>query len=179
MAKTSAMNQIAVIQAEVGDVVGAKRTVSQISEEGEKGTAKVTVVCFVNGFPVYDCPPVYFPAPDCRQCGALVPNDQFIPWADARSGASQQPAQGSSPSPGWGGRDSRGNQYFLARDRAPDRVLLRAPADLPSDYLAADPQHGPVVDFVDDYDRHGTRITSRRYADGHAVIESLRPSDTR
>jgi hypothetical protein len=31
-----------------------------------------------------------------------------------------------------------------------------------------------LVDFTDDYDSRGTRVTSRKYADGHVVIETPR-----
>ena len=56
MAKTAAMHDIALIQASAGDFQGAKRTVSQISEDGEKIPAEVTVVSFCNGHPIYHCP---------------------------------------------------------------------------------------------------------------------------
>ena len=46
------------------------------------------------------------------------------------------------------------------------------PQGLPANYLAADPHHGAVVDFRDEYDSYGTRVTSRRYADGYSVIET-------
>ncbi len=53
-AKTWGMNQIAVLQAAAGDVQGAKRTLSQIDEEGPKRPAEVTVVWFCNRTPVYE-----------------------------------------------------------------------------------------------------------------------------
>jgi hypothetical protein len=64
----------------------------------------------------------------------------------------------------------RGSQYF--RDRSPDRVPAEVPRGLPANYLAADPRHGAVVDFRDEYDSYGTRVTARRYADGSLVIET-------
>jgi hypothetical protein len=131
MAATCAMHQIAVIQAAHGDVQGAKRTVSQITDEGERAASIVTVVRCINGQPVYYCPPA--------GCSCLAP------------------------------------AAFLSWDRRPDRVPARVPLDLPSNYLDPDPRHGPVVDFSDDHDYRGTRVTSRTYADGYAVIETPHP----
>jgi hypothetical protein len=68
------------------------------------------------------------------------------------------------------GRD--GSQIY--RDRSPDRVPAGVPSGLPTNYLAADPRHGAVVDFRDEYDSSGTRVTARRYADGQIVIETPR-----
>lgn len=45
---------------------------------------------------------------------------------------------------------------------------------LPKEYLAPDPRHGAIVEFSDETDSSGTRITSRRYADGSVVIETPR-----
>jgi hypothetical protein len=75
-------------------------------------------------------------------------------------------------SPGWARRDAFGSLYFFACDRPADHMPGKAPEGLPANYLDADPAHGPVVDFVDDSDGHGVRVTSRRYADGYAVIET-------
>jgi hypothetical protein len=179
MARTWALHKIAVIQAADGNVMGAKTTLTQLDDMGEKGTARVTAVWFMNGQAIYGCPPACVQRPDIQPCAAYLPANQSTPLADAGNGAMQQPPQGRSQGPGWGAFDLQGHQYFLARDRLPDRVPFKAPADLPSNYLAADPRHGPVVDFADDYDRYGTRVTSRRYADGHAVIETLAPSGPR
>jgi hypothetical protein len=148
MAQTSAMYQIAVIQAEAGDYQGAKVTVSQIGDDGEKAPAQVTVVSFCNGQAFY-CP---MPAAGCGRAPMAVASAAFTP--------------------GWGGRDSNGTQYFLAVDRPADRVPSRLSPDLPSNYLAVHPRHGAVVDFSDERDANGTRVTSRRYADGHVVIET-------
>ena len=95
MAKTAAMHDIAVIQASIGDFQGAKRTVSQIGEEGEKIPAEVTVVSFCNGQPIYHCP--------AAGCGC----------------PSSMAATAPAATPGWGVRDPHGTQYFLALDRAP------------------------------------------------------------
>ena len=94
------------IQAAAGDVQGAKRTVSQIDEEGAKGPSDVTAVWFCNGQPVYD----------------------YLPM-----------------SAGWSESNWRG---FFTRDRVADRVPSEVPPGLPSNYLAADPRHGAVVDFA-------------------------------
>jgi hypothetical protein len=69
-----------------------------------------------------------------------------------------------------GGYPRPGSQ--LMRDTSPDRVPAEVPRGLPANYLAADARHGIVVDFRDEYDSSGTRVTARRYADGHTVIET-------
>ena len=56
-AKTWGMHDIAVIQAEQNDAQGAKRTLSQIGDDGEKNPADVTAVWFCCGRPIYDHPP--------------------------------------------------------------------------------------------------------------------------
>lgn len=53
-------------------------------------------------------------------------------------------------------------------------VPTKVPAGLPADYLDADPSHGKVVDFTDERDSRGTRVTTRVYADGHVAIETPR-----
>jgi hypothetical protein len=60
----------------------------------------------------------------------------------------------------------------IYRDLSPRSVPVEAPQGLPANYLAADPRHGAMVDFRDEYDSSGTRVTSRRYADGYVVIET-------
>jgi hypothetical protein len=132
-AKTWAMHRIAVIQAAAGDVQGAKRTVSQIDEDGEKGPSDVTGVWFCNGQPLYDHPPV--PA-GCAGC-----NHRAVP-------------------------------VVFGGDRAAERVPAQVPPGLPANYLDGDSRHGAVVEFADERDSHGIRITSRTYADGYAVIET-------
>jgi len=52
------------------------------------------------------------------------------------------------------------------------RIPAKVPEGLPSDYLAADPEHGILVAFTDECDSQGTRVTSRTYADGLTVIET-------
>jgi hypothetical protein len=146
------MHAIAVIQAEAGDDLAAKRTVSQIGEENEEVASDVIVVWCVDGQAIYDHPP-----------------------GGCRCPAPALPSPGSYRS-GWGGRDSQGNQCFLNRDRADDHVPSKCPPDLRPDYLDPDPHHGALVDFSDDHDSHGTRVTSRKYADGYAVIETPQPS---
>jgi hypothetical protein len=60
----------------------------------------------------------------------------------------------------------------IYRDRSPYIVPAAVPQGLPTNYLAADPSHGAVIDFRDEYDSSGTRATYRRYADGYVVIET-------
>ncbi len=129
-AKTWGMHAIAVIQAEHHDVQGAKRTLSQIGDDGEKNPADVTAVWFCCGRPVYDHPP----APS------------FGSWQ-------YEPA-------------------YFSRPWTADSTPSKTPPDLPSNYLAPHPRHGAVVEFVDEHDSRGTRVTSRRYADGSVVIET-------
>ena len=151
MAKARAMYAIAVTQAEAGDDLAAKRTVSQIGEKGEGGISDVVAVCCFDGQIFYDHPP--------GGCHSLAPALSSL--ASYRSG--------------WGGYDSQGNQYFLNRDRADNRIPSKCPPGLRPDYLDPDPQHGALVDFTDDHDSRGTRITSRKYADGYVVIETPHP----
>ena len=72
----------------------------------------------------------------------------------------------------WYGCGQNTEQVFFVHDRTPDHVPSEVPAGLPANYLAADPHHGAVVNFIDKRDSYGTRITGRRYADGYAVIET-------
>jgi hypothetical protein len=60
-------------------------------------------------------------------------------------------------------------------DRPGDHVPATCPPGLRPDYLDPDPHHGAVVDFCDDHDSRGTRVTSRKYADGYVVIETPQP----
>jgi hypothetical protein len=74
-------------------------------------------------------------------------------------------------------RSLRLSQYeptYLTPPQTVDHATLKTPPDLPSNYLAPDSRHGAVVEFVDEHDSHGTRVTSRRYADGAVVIETPR-----
>jgi len=130
------LHLLAVIQAARGDVDDAKNTVAQINDpEVVRGAGDVTGVCFCNGQPLYDHPPL--------------------------------PA-------GWSLSDLRRSRVFLNRGQSPDRVPTAAPHGLPANYLAADPRHGAVVNFTDEHDSYGTRVTSRRYADGYTLIETPR-----
>jgi hypothetical protein len=63
----------------------------------------------------------------------------------------------------------------IYRDLSPRSLPVETPQGLPANYLAADPRHGAIVDFRDEYDSSGTRVTARRYADGYVVIETPRP----
>jgi hypothetical protein len=143
-AKAWAMHQIAVIQAERGNVQGAKQTVWQIDAEREacekQRPSDVTGVWFCNGRAIYDHPP-----------GLIGP-----------FGYSQQQ-----------------NGYVLTRGEASNSDPSRIPAGLPPNWLAPDPRHGVVVSFTDEYDSHGTRVTTRNYADGYAVIETPHADENR
>jgi hypothetical protein len=127
-----------------------------------------------NGQPVNDRLCACLPSPDMLSCDPCGQADPCVGSEDAREQATRRAEQVGSQSPGWGGRDSQGNQYFLTCDRAPDHVPSSVPSGLPSDYLARDPRHGAVVDFTDDNDGQGIHLTSRRYADGYVLIETLR-----
>lgn len=70
------------------------------------------------------------------------------------------------------GRQAYGGPVPIYRNLSPRSVPAATPQGLPADYLAADPRHGAVVDFQDEYDSYGTRVTSRRYADGYSIIET-------
>jgi hypothetical protein len=132
------LQQIAAIQAAGGDFVAAQNTVARINDrDGNPGEADVTGVCFCNGVPLYDHPPL--------------------------------------PS-GWSRSDLRASQVFLADNRASDRIPAAVPQGLPPNYLATDPRHGQLVNFSDECDSYGTRVTSRRYADGYVVIDTPRAS---
>jgi hypothetical protein len=72
-----------------------------------------------------------------------------------------------------------GRSGQLFRDRSSDSVPTEVPRGLPANYLATDPRHGAVVDFRDECDSNGTRVTARRYVDGHTVIETPRPAKSR
>ena len=178
LARAWAMQGVAVIQAEAGEDLAAKRTAWEIGEN-DVIASDVVAVCCMNGQIFYDHPPGYCLAP---------------------------PSLGSYGA-GWVGQDSRGNPYWANHGRVGDRVPAqdlhknntatwsplpsppaplpkgersnsrtgpKSPPDLRPDYLDPDPQHGAVVDFSEDYDSHGTRLTSRRYSDGCVVVESLR-----
>lgn len=150
-AKAWAMTRIAEIQAAFGDVQGAKRTVTQIGQDGLKGTVDVTGVWFCNGEPLYDHPPLGWDRGGMPLPGGLKQSSENWP----RIGA-----DGVRP------------VSFDAVQRCDD-VPLQIPA-LPAESLAADPRHGAVVEFTDEVDGHGTRVISRRYADGAVVIETPR-----
>ena len=66
-----------------------------------------------------------------------------------------------------------GRSAILYEPLAPGRgAASKAQRDLPPGYLAPHPRHGAVVDFTDEHDANGRRVTARRYADGSVVIET-------
>jgi hypothetical protein len=134
-ATTWGMFKIAVIQAASGDVQGAKHTLTQIGEWGERPPADVTVVSFCCGRAIHESRP----AEPCERG-----EERFVEFSAAAPGES------------------------------PEGVPAEVPAGLPSDYLAVNARHGALVAFTDEYDAAGTRITSRRYADGYVMIETPR-----
>ena len=73
---------------------------------------------------------------------------------------------------GWGRSGGQEDGQPFSQEWPADHVPSTVPPGLPSNYLAPDPRHGAVADFTDEYDAHGTRVTSRRYADGYVVIET-------
>jgi hypothetical protein len=208
---------VAIIQAQKGDIQGAKNTIATIGQKNGKTVGNVTSVWAVNGQSVYNHPPVeeLSPAPGASMndsyqlgynydgsivLGFLLKNGQYdidnsasVDSVDNDACEANEPADSPAPTasveipgkdnsqtqpverqtPGWGGRDEQGNRYFLRCDRTPDHVPDKAPDGLPAEYLKDDPQHGPVVDFTDDVDG-GVHLTSRKYADGHVKIESVR-----
>ena len=154
LAYNATMNQIAATQAAWGDIQGAKRTAWQIVDqcEGKRGPAEVVAVRFYCGHPVYYRVP---PCPDYEPIETPPPRMIPAPPPPQPQAARQRPIQPAS-------------YETPVKDFAP----LYGP--LPVGYFAADPRHGRLVDFVDDRDSAGTRITLRTYADGFSVIETPR-----
>jgi hypothetical protein len=77
--------------------------------------------------------------------------------------------------------DCQRDPRLLANERTTVAVPPSLRPSLPPNYLAPDPRHGALVAFTDEYDVYGTRVTSRKYADGHIVIETprLNPNGSR
>jgi hypothetical protein len=144
LAETWSFRDIAVIQACHGDVQGAKQTALQINECYENIASRVTAVWFCNGRPFY------VPLPYWEE-GFRVP---WSPTLNAQLSTLCSP---------------------LATPHAslpPPRVPPQVPAGLRAGYLDAEPKHGALLEFTDERDGRGTRVTSRRYADGYVVIET-------
>jgi hypothetical protein len=80
-----------------------------------------------------------------------------------------------APPPGPSSRSWQYEPLISDRHQAANLVPAKSLPALPSNYLAADPRRGAVVEFTDETDSSGTRVTSRRYADGSVVIETPRP----
>jgi hypothetical protein len=132
-AAISAMHAIAVIQAESGDIDGAKITANQITEDdSDKAPSEVTVVSFCEGCTLYDHLPGTMQRLNSVQYELLSPD----------------------------------------RQESSNVVPKQIPPGLPANYLAPDPEHGAVVDFLDTRDPNGKRVTSRRYEDGSFILET-------
>jgi len=58
----------------------------------------------------------------------------------------------------------------------PCAATAQVPSDLPSNYLGRDARHGAIVNFTDECDAYGVRVTVREYADGYTVIETPHPA---
>jgi hypothetical protein len=91
VAKTWAMHKIAVIQAESGDVRGAKQTVLEIGAPLNVVPVDVTSVWFVDGQPVYNQPPARV-VPPRRQpcistpsCNSCCPTERCVTTPSPRS----------------------------------------------------------------------------------------------
>ncbi len=127
--------------------------------------------------------------PCAGACGPRPPSPAIEPpMAVNPAASSQDPPVRVTPPPAavrLASSDSGGRDAHVSRnpvpafagwvERSEPRHVsgpFKTAADLPADYLAADPTHGAVVDFCDDRDSHGTRVTLRKYADGFAVIET-------
>lgn len=199
-AKIWALHKTAVIQAASGDVTGAKNTAAQIADKG-RNMGPVTGVWFLGGRVVYNRPPVRsasMPVPFVAD-GALTPGYNYdgstIPgvWFRNNQPVRQYDPCLRCPPPSPCACDAGSGPCSSAADcgcaaahslapsparvDAHDAVSLPEPvakpaSDLPPDYLASHPSHGPLVEFRDEYDRNGTRVTLRKYADGYAVIET-------
>ena len=200
-ARAWAMQAVAVIQAGAGEDAAAKRTALQIGKNDVVASDVVAVYC-MNGQIFYDHPPGYCPAPPILSSytsGCVGQDSRGNPYSLNRVGAgdpvpAKELLKNNSvigpplPSPPAPLRDiraaGRGEGSNLPSNPAPQskgegsssRTGPKCPPDLRPDYLDPDPQHGAVVEFFEDYDSHGTRLTSRKYADGCVVIESLRPA---
>jgi hypothetical protein len=127
---------------------------------------------FQNGQPIMACAAACAPWPDFSACDPKGPADQVPSAYGAGGRATPGPARVSLASQNSGERDVRASRNPANWERAAKQVSFKTPTDLLPNYLAPDPLHGAVVDFSDDRDSRGTRVTLRKYADGHAVIET-------
>ncbi|MEN6449170.1 MAG: hypothetical protein ABFC96_01640 [Thermoguttaceae bacterium] len=148
-AKTWGMYQIAVMQAARGRSQDAKHTLWQIDQRPPSCPSEVTGVWFSCGVPIYNLPP----SPLALYASAKRPSEPVCGTPASQMASSKQ---------------ARRPAVAVAT------ATRLTPVGLPTGYLAADPRHGAVVEFSDDRDSRGTRITSRKYADGYVVIETPR-----
>ncbi len=128
--------------------------------------------CLLRNQLLVACPAGRGPRPPYVAPDLSVPAAPAALGRDARLPVGPHPAAARGPRLDSSGRDARAGRNPVHRDPSLVRVAFKLPADLPANYLAADPVHGGVVDFCDDRDRHGTRVTLRKYADGFAIIET-------
>lgn len=115
-----------------------------------------------------------------QNTAALIGAADIIPGKGDVTGVSfcnGQPIYDRPPTPNQS--ECRERWIVLNSDRPPDHVPPTVPQGLPASYFAADPHHGALVNFTDEQDCHGTRVTSRRYANGSIVIETPRVEKNR
>jgi hypothetical protein len=125
-----------------------------------------------NGQPIMFCGGACGPGPAYPTLDPPMPADPAAsmlgPYSPAQPQSVAAPPSSNSEAGGL-----RASANAVGSDRTTKRVSFKIPSDLPPTYLTADPVHGAVVDFYEDRDSRGTRVTMRKYADGHAVIETL------
>jgi hypothetical protein len=145
---------IALIEAQNGKVRSALRIIDRIGNNAERCSPTVTVVSFCNGQPIYR---VVADAP-ARDC----------PDFRGRHGNAVVGENGTGPF------TASATQYESVVDGNKNGTSSpsRPSPELPAEYFAPHPRHGELVDFAEQYDSHGTRVTSRKYADGHFIIET-------
>ncbi|MCE5266655.1 MAG: hypothetical protein LLG00_02050, partial [Planctomycetaceae bacterium] len=157
----AAFRDIAVTQAAMGYWQDAKHTLWQIDRRPPLCPSDVTGVWSYWGRPLYGLRPM----PLIMYGAGVPPCAPPLPPATACSYG--QPSC-AAPAPG---RAEAVTPVAVSAGGSV-KMPMTPPPGLPAGYFAADPHHGAVVDFTDDRDSRGTRITSRRYADGYVVIET-------
>jgi hypothetical protein len=133
----------------------------------------VSGCCLLDNQLIVPCGAGCEPLPPSPAIDATVPAEQAVSNPDPHAAAAPQPATARLVSAESSGTDAHVTGNFVVRAPSSKQAAFKAATDLPANYLAADPLHGAVVDFSDERDSRGTRVTLRKYADGHAVIETL------